>query len=207
MSKRQLKAVILAGGESRRFGSDKAVAPWKQGTNESFLERAEQTLVHFLKTGGITEIWISRRTGQLPLAPTLHLSHAKFLIDENFSGTPSPSAQGPAAGLRAAHRQDPSSSWLVMACDLVGATTECIDFLLAGWRDHEQASAVLFEAQARDTETAPLIYEPLLGIWNPSALSLLCQTQDASPQRAARQAQAIGLKSPNPEWLINKNSN
>ena len=94
--------LVLAGGLSTRFGSDKAAA---QVGGLSLLEGAVQLLQSCLE-----EVWVSVRPDQ---ASDALRSRFRCLFDR-YPG------QGPAAGLEAAHAQAPEHAWLALACDQPG---------------------------------------------------------------------------------------
>lgn len=184
-----MKGLVLAGGESLRFGRDKALAPWKEGAHESYAERAYRTL-----TGFFDEVWVSRRgTQQLGFT-------RQVLWDESLESL------GPSAGLRAAHQKYPSEDWFVMACDFPYADSECVEYLLAHWKkstseagDAESPAALVFRSAEAD------VYEPLLGIWRPRALELFFGEPLPSPQQVLIRVGAKGISGYQPQWLINKN--
>lgn len=180
-----MKGLVLAGGESRRFGSDKANAIWSQ-TGETFAQRAYGILGKATK-----EVWVSCRRFQ-QITFTDHL-----LFDAEDS------AQGPSAGFISAYQCDPTTPWFVMACDMTGVDLECIEFLKAAWRRNPEAPAVLFNLEHPEKKN---ILQPLLGIWTPKALQSFEQNPGKGPQEIAREQQVHGIPCPNPLWLKNRNS-
>ena len=180
-----MKGLVLAGGESRRFGSDKANAIW-DGTGQTFVQRAygilEKTTV---------QVWVScRRSQQITFT-----DHLLFDTEE--------SPQGPRAGFMSAYKSDPTTAWFVMACDMTGVDLECIEYLKAAWHRNPEASAVLFNIAHPQKKN---LLQPLLGIWTPKALQCFATSPDKGPQDIARQQQALGIPCPNPLWLKNQNS-
>ena len=90
--------LVLAGGESRRMGRDKAEI---RIDGETQLERTAALLARHTE-----RVSVSRRRADDP-APEGYA----VIADE-------PAASGPIAGIAAALRARPDADWLVAACDL-----------------------------------------------------------------------------------------
>jgi molybdopterin-guanine dinucleotide biosynthesis protein A len=97
---RDLYGLVLAGGRSRRFGSDKAAI---EVDGQSLLERTADLLRPVVR-----RVYVSATENQSedPLRGAFAL-----ILDEE-------PGLGPAGGLRAAHRLHPEAAWLVVACDM-----------------------------------------------------------------------------------------
>jgi molybdopterin-guanine dinucleotide biosynthesis protein A len=87
-------------------------------------------------------------------------------------------AIGPAAGILAAHRQDPGSAWLVLACDMPLLDERCIRLLQDGRAPDQDATCLVTDAQA-----AP---EPLCAIYEPSTLARFQAAVDAGGNTSPR---------------------
>lgn len=105
---------------------------------------------------------------------------------------------GPAAGLLAAHRQDPTATWLVSACDYPLLTPAAL------WQLRHEASGELTCFQNSDG-----FYEPLLGIWTPGALQDLyrnVQKGILGPRAVVEQLQVRPIRPHDDRWLFNANT-
>jgi molybdopterin-guanine dinucleotide biosynthesis protein A len=176
-----MKGLVLAGGESRRFGSDKALAPWRADSAETFAERAYRVLVTV-----VGETWVSCREGQ-------GLTFTSRLIHDRGAA-----AEGPGAGLREAHRRFPGEDWLVLGCDYPGADEECLAHLCGRWNGAQ--SALVFKG-------AGTLFEPLLGIWSAGALECFLGVSPLPGPHAVLEAVgATAIDCPEPRWLVNVNA-
>ncbi len=145
-----LSGLVLAGGLSTRFGSDKAAARIE---GSSLLERAVRLL-----SSCLGDVWVSVRPEQ-SLDPLR--SRFRCLPDRHPD-------RGPAAGLEAAHAQAPERAWLALACDQPGLSAKQIRRLIAQ-RDTDCAAT----AYCHPRSGAP---EPLCAIYEPGTLAGLAQT-------------------------------
>lgn len=140
-----LTAAILAGGESRRMGTDKTLL---EIGGVTLLELAARTA----QSSGLTPLVVGRdRPQNWPLAEVL------FLPDL-LPG------RGPLGGLETALRHT-GSPVLALACDLPLLTAEALCWLAAQAEEErgEHGLAVLNEGK----------WEPLFSIYKPSCLPLL----------------------------------
>lgn len=138
----KISAVLLAGGESRRFGQDKATFVWNG-------KPLWQRQLDILRAVEPEQILVSART-DLPWRP----NDIVFVPDE----TPS---RGPLSGLAAAFATMRGSHLLALAIDLpfmtsdwlrslVSLTEECCGIIpITGGR--EQPLAAIYPAEAADT--------------------------------------------------------
>ncbi|WP_446831422.1 molybdenum cofactor guanylyltransferase [Candidatus Foliamicus sp.] len=137
----RLSGLVLAGGQSTRFGSDKAAA---RIAGASLLERAARLLA-----GCLDDVWVSVRP-----------EHALDPLRSRFRCLPDRYPQrGPAAGLEAAHAQAPANAWLTVACDQPGLSERDIRRLIAE-RDPECAATAFCNPDTEDPEPLCAIYEP-----------------------------------------------
>lgn len=153
-----LRGLVLAGGESRRMGRDKAAIVVSGAT---LLEAAVRLVAPF-----VADVRVAVRSDQAadPLRRRFHL-----LLDP-------PGLAGPAAALVAAHGDDPAAAWLVVACDMPGLDAGTLA-ALAGARDPARGgTAFRTPGDARP--------EPLCAIWEPATLARLA----ASAREAADHA-------------------
>ncbi|KAF4266679.1 hypothetical protein KXW98_001640 [Aspergillus fumigatus] len=105
---------------------------------------------------------------------------------------------GPGAGLLAAHHQDQSAHWLVVACDYPFISTAALSQLRREWT----APVTCFEN--RDG-----FCEPLLGIWSPEALRALKQNiQDGilGPSAVVRSSRGKTIRPHEEKWIFNVNT-
>ena len=136
-----LSGLVLAGGLSSRFGSDKAAA---RIGGLSLLERAARLLSHCLE-----DVRVSVRPEQ---AGDALRARFRCLADRHAN-------RGPAAGLEAAHAQAPRRAWLAMACDQPGLSRRDIERLI-GERDPRCAATAFCNPRSGAPEPLCAIYEP-----------------------------------------------
>lgn len=136
-----LKGLVLAGGQSRRMGRDKAGLEFR---GDALLERAVQALALALD-----DVYVSIRPDQAgdPL-------RARYrCIADGFTEI------GPAAGILAAHQSSPGSAWLVVACDMPLLDARSLAGLIAA-RDAGQAATIMVAAAEPEIQPLCAIYEP-----------------------------------------------
>jgi molybdopterin-guanine dinucleotide biosynthesis protein A len=133
-----LFAGLLVGGESRRFGSPKALAVWR---GRSFAERVASSLA--------------------AAAPELVLL-GDGPVPEPLAGLPriadAPGLRGPLAGILGALAARPGCALLVAGCDQPLLTPAALRWLAA--LREPGAIAALGRAGARGLEPLPGVYEP-----------------------------------------------
>lgn len=132
-----LQGLVLAGGQSRRMGQDKAALAWAGGT---LLSRAVEAVAPVA-----SPLWVSvaSRSAELdcgaPVLPDLR------------------PGLGPMGGIWSAFSQSPAAAWLVLAVDLPAVETALLQELTA--RRRSAASAVV-AVTSRGPEPLCAIYEP-----------------------------------------------
>ena len=136
-----ISGVVLAGGLSTRFGSDKAAA---EIGGVSLLERAVRLLEEVLD-----DVRVSVRPDQV--SDGLR-SRYRCLPDRH-------PGKGPAAGLEAAHASAPERAWLALACDQPGLSASDLKRLLAE-RDPGAAATAYCDTATGDPQPLCAIYEP-----------------------------------------------
>ncbi|NND36955.1 MAG: NTP transferase domain-containing protein [Gammaproteobacteria bacterium] len=159
-----LFGLVLAGGRSRRFGSDKAA-----------IEIDGRTLL--ARTFGLLdsvadEVFVSVAAGHS--AEELRDAFPTIKDDEPDLG--------PAGGLRSAHRQHPDAAWFVVACDLAGLDERTVAGLVKSRNAGKAATAYRSPVDGRA--------EPLCTIYEPATLARFARQpatgQGLSPRRLLR---------------------
>lgn len=105
---------------------------------------------------------------------------------------------GPAAGLMAAYREDPSAHWLVVACDFPLLTSAAL------WQLRECFSGPVTCFVNRED-----FFEPLLAIWAPDAFRRLewnVRDDILGPSSVVRQLEGKGIRPEREKWLFNANT-
>jgi molybdopterin-guanine dinucleotide biosynthesis protein A len=128
-----VKGVVLAGGESRRMGTDKALLPWRDGTLASF--------AHARLAAVCRHVVVCDR-GRQVLFGTRSVSDG-------------PGA-GPAAGLLGAAAVFPDQPLLVLACDLPGVPSALLRVLL----EHAPGADLVVPVSPRGPEPLVGFYGP-----------------------------------------------
>ncbi|MBT8085067.1 MAG: NTP transferase domain-containing protein [Woeseia sp.] len=141
-----LFGLVLAGGESRRMGVDKALLRHGDESQLDYAVRMVSTVV--------AETWVSARKSQ----GGAERAQYPLILDryENL---------GPAAGILSAMDHDPRVAWLVLACDLPNVTASTLRALVAGRAENQPFTA--FRSSHND------LPEPLCAIYEPGARQLL----------------------------------
>lgn len=140
-----LYGLLLAGGESRRMGRDKAAI--------AYHDRPQLLAAWELLCAQVANAWLSVRDAQdldplrasLPTIPDL------------------PGISGPIAGIAAAQAAHPGAAWLVLACDLPLLDPATLAALL---RQRDPARLATAYRSSSDGLPEPLcaIYEPHSGV-------------------------------------------
>ena len=139
-----LFGLILSGGHSRRYGTDKAAILLE---GQPLLERMVQIV-----SGAVDHLFVSVRPDQTEDA----LRNGYPLILDEQSGW------GPAGGILAAHGHEPSVAWLVVACDLAYLDEAAIVALIASRQPDQGATGYRSPVDG--------LAEPLCAIWEPATL-------------------------------------
>ena len=171
-----LKPLLLAGGKSSRMGTPKHLLELPDGrplyaklvqllyqacpgSSRVYVSVGENSTMDTPLRNGILRVSVTGGTD----AADPHDIQLELVKD----GPPSPSsvhAEGPAAGLVAAHAADPEATWLVTACDFPLLTADALHYL--------RSSYVPPVTCFRNFEG---FNEPLLAIWGPEALRHLAE--------------------------------
>jgi molybdopterin-guanine dinucleotide biosynthesis protein A len=160
MSAVPLAGLVLAGGQSRRMGRDKAALLF---AGESLLERAVKLLASQLA---------DVRVGVRPEQSHDAIRARYPLIEDRFADI------GPAAGILSAHLSNPDCGWLVIACDMPLLDADTIAALIAA-RDI-QADATAWASVADGTP------EPLCAIYEPGTLAAFLESVRAGGNPSPR---------------------
>ncbi|WP_160716233.1 NTP transferase domain-containing protein [Chitinophaga solisilvae] len=142
-----LKGLVLCGGYSTRMQEDKSMIAYHGVPQWQYLTRLLQSVLE--------EVFISCRPEQAAL-----FDYPRLITDNVPNG-------GPSAGILSAHRQQPDTAWLVLACDLPLITAQTPELLIRS-RDPQQA-ATAFISPVNE------LPEPLIAIWEPAGLQALWQ--------------------------------
>jgi molybdopterin-guanine dinucleotide biosynthesis protein A len=105
---------------------------------------------------------------------------------------------GPAAGLLAAHHQDESAHWLVVACDYPFISVAALSQLRCEWTE----PVICF--QNRDG-----FCEPLLSVWSPEALRALkenIQNGILGPSAVVKLLRGKTIRPRDEKWIFNVNT-
>ena len=175
--------LVLAGGQSRRMGSDKASLTLN---GETQLERA----VHLI-SAHLDRVFVStsREQADDPL---------RQRFDQIVDGY---QKLGPIAGILSAMDEYPEVSWLVLACDLPNIDDATIACLLDQVSPAHEATA--FRSVHDD------LPEPLCAIYRPESRVIIDRfIQDGTncPRKILINARTHLLQQPNPGALHNVNS-
>jgi molybdopterin-guanine dinucleotide biosynthesis protein A len=179
-----LLGLVLAGGQSRRMGADKAAL---EIAGTSMLSRAVAMLEQV-----IDKVYVSVNAGQ----GDDPLRSEYPLIPDRFKDI------GPAAGLLSAHLYSPESAWLVTACDMPLLNEAALLHLLDSRRPEMAATA-----WAAEDSSGP---EPLCAIYEPGTLAAFLEQVTAggnpSPRSWLSGAQVHMLVTPGQSVLNSANT-
>ena len=175
--------LVLAGGKSRRMGSDKAL-----------LRRAGMSQLDYvteLLSSVVDEVFVSARQDQ---ADDPERSRYALVLDDYDD-------IGPLAGILSALEQYPNTDWLVLACDLPNVEQETLEYLL---RKHDTRRP--FTAFRSTHDDLP---EPLCAIYNAGSEVVLHEYVDdgiVCPRKILIRSDTCLLEQPNPRALENVNT-
>ena len=142
---KDITGVILAGGKSSRFGSNKALAPWQ---GKPLIQHAADTL-----TTVFSDCLIVTN------APTEYEFLGLPMISDMFQD------MGPLAGIHAALRHADNQWIFVLACDMPLVTSSLISFI-CGFADPK------YDAVVPELETGP---EPLCCLYHKNTMPAIEQ--------------------------------
>lgn len=175
--------LVLAGGESRRMGRDKALLE-RDGRTQ--LERSFELLERHVERS-----FVSARAEQVE-----EPERSRFpQIVDRLSGI------GPAAGILSALQRQKDVSWLVLACDLPNVDDATIDFLL---RHRSQDRPFTAFMSAYDG-----LPEPLCAIYRPESCTIVegfVRDGIVCPRKMLIRSDTCLLEQPDPAALDNVNT-
>ena len=175
--------LVLAGGKSRRMGSDKALL--KQD-GETQLSRAVGLLA-----GHVERVFVSTRSDQDGDAER---GRFEQVIDRYKD-------MGPVAGILSAMDECPDVDWLVVACDLPNIDAATLDYLLNN-RSQEQP----FTAFRSSHDDLP---EPLCAIYRAESHAVIREFVNSGlvcPRKILIRSDTLLLEQPDPRALDNVNT-
>jgi molybdopterin-guanine dinucleotide biosynthesis protein A len=195
-----LKVLILAGGHSSRMGSPKHLLPLHDGPLYLHLvrilhEALPKITTHHISLAdrSVTDEMLRRENVEISnAADTPNMITLNTIIDDAFLDI------GPAAGLLAAHRDDPKATWIVVACDFPLLQAAAIRQLVNSY----EPPAICFKNKEGFSE-------PLLGIWSPQALESLKKNVEGGRLGPSYTLKTLGSKRivpTNEDWLVNVNT-
>lgn len=138
-----IMGLVLAGGKSRRMGTDKGKLEYRDKPQREFIYEQLRPLC--------ARVFLSIRPEQQTDIP----QGLEFIRDENRY-------KGPFNGLLSAHHAFPEVAWLVVACDLPLVDEKILKYLLS--RRSPEAVATAFATHKSG------LPEPLAAIWEPHGL-------------------------------------
>ena len=178
-----IHGLVLAGGKSRRMGSDKALLVQD---GQSQLSRAVALLARHLP-----EVYVSARQDQ---AGEVERSKFEQIIDRYDD-------MGPIAGILSAMDSDSTVSWLVLACDLPNVDDDTITALIAAHTGERP-----FTAYRSSHDGLP---EPLCAIFSPAsrgAIDDFITDGIVCPRKMLIRSDTLLLDQSNPMSLDNMNT-
>ncbi|MEK7795133.1 MAG: NTP transferase domain-containing protein [Candidatus Hydrogenedentota bacterium] len=177
-----LFGLVLAGGESRRMGEEKALIRYG---GEPQVARAAALLREVCD-----DVYVSARAEQRRVSQAAGVE----LIPDQFAGI------GPAAGVLSAMRAHPDAAWFVLACDMPRVDDTTVT-LLARERGPSCYATAFVNAEGR--------IEPLCAIYEPKAGPLLeesVRTGNTSLRAWLENAPIRRVAAPNAETFLSVNS-
>ncbi len=183
MTTRPTYGLVLAGGESRRMGSDKAL----------LVRDGQSQLVHIVTLlDQLTDrVYVSTRGDQKNESERSRFAQVVDRYDNI----------GPIAGVLSALEEHPQADWLVVACDLPNIDEPTLQYLLAN-RSREKP----FTAFRSTYDDLP---EPLCALYESGCESILKQFIDdgiVCPRKILIRSDTHLLMQPNPKSLDNINT-
>ncbi len=180
---RKLYGLVLAGGQSRRMGRDKAL-----------LQRDGRTQLHLaveLLQGVTEQQFVSTRAQQQDDAERQRFAQIVDRYDDI----------GPIAGILSALETHPEVDWLVLACDLPNLDRQTLDHLIA-----HAAVEKPFTAFRSSHDGLP---EPLCAIFRAHSAAIIRAFVEGGlvcPRKILIRSDTMLLQQPNPAALDNVNT-
>jgi len=183
MAVREVYGLVLAGGQSRRMGRDKAL----------LLRDGQSQLAHMVSLLGavVDRVFVSARSDQ-----TGDAERSRFeLIVDRYDD------MGPIAGILSALQEYPEVDWLIVACDLPNIDDSTLRFLVENTSNHQP-----FTAFRSSHDGLP---EPLCAVYKAGSDKQLREFVDAGmicPRKILIRSETCLLEQPNPSSLDNVNT-
>lgn len=183
MAANPVYGLILAGGQSRRMGHDKAL----------LIRDGRSQLTHMAGVLGdvVERVFISARGDQ---KSDPERSRFELIIDRYED-------MGPIAGILSALEEYPQADWLVLACDLPNIDAATLQFLLQNRSEQQPFTAF------RSTHDG--LPEPLCAIYTAGSNELIHELIEAGiacPRKILIRSDTLLLEQPNPQSLDNVNT-
>jgi molybdopterin-guanine dinucleotide biosynthesis protein A len=175
--------LVLAGGQSRRMGSDKASL---ERDGETQLDRAVRVLGALLE-----DVFVSTHPSQRD--DPVRSRHPQIV--DRYEGL------GPVAGMLSAMDEHPDAAWLVLACDLPNIDEETVRYLLDNASAEHPATAYVSVNDG--------LPEPLCAIYRPPFREVIDRyVADGikCPRKMLINSPACLLEQPKPGALHNINT-
>lgn len=183
-----LRLLLLAGGQSTRMGRDKFLL--SVFGRPLYKHLLDELLQAFPKAESAHMSFHDKH--QVETAKLESDSKIGVILDSDTEWL------GPAAGLLAAHRSDPTAYWAVIACDYPLMSHSELVRLLDG-----------FQEPVTCFQNPDGFVEPLIGIWSPTALSTLKKNVtkgQLSPSNSFKQLYGTAIAPLTPQSLLNTNT-
>jgi molybdopterin-guanine dinucleotide biosynthesis protein A len=183
MTTRPIYGLVLAGGESRRMGSDKAL----------LVRDGQSQLAHIaaLLERLTDRVYVSTRSEQQDES-----ERSRFVqIVDRYENI------GPIAGILSALEEHPQADWLVVACDLPNIDEPTLRYLISNRSQKKPFTA--FRSSHDD------LPEPLCALYQSGSDSILRQFIDdgiVCPRKILIRSDTKLLKQPDPRSLDNINT-
>ena len=183
MANKPVYGLVLAGGQSRRMGRDKAL-----------LQRGGQSQLAFamsVVTECVDRVFVSTRVDQTNDAERAQFDQIVDRYDD----------MGPVAGILTALEDYPEVDWLVVACDLPNISVETMQLLLRN-REGEQA----FTAYRSSHDDLP---EPLCAVYRSGCTDIVRQFVNDGihcPRKILIRSDTLLLEQMDPTSLDNVNT-
>lgn len=183
MATREVYGLVLAGGQSRRMGRDKAL----------LLRDGQSQLAHMVSVldAVVERVFVSARSDQ---AGDAERSRFELIVDRYDD-------MGPIAGILSALQEYPEADWLVVACDLPNIDDSTLRFLVQNISNNQQ-----FTAFRSSHDGLP---EPLCAVYKAGSDKLLREFVDdgmVCPRKILIRSETCLLDQPNPSSLDNVNT-
>lgn len=180
MSSTDLNGLVLSGGRSTRMGKDKGLITYHDKPQREYLFELLARHCH--------AVFTSCYAGQEVPA------HLNPLIDEY-------DLHSPINGVLTAFKKNPEKAWLIIAVDMPNVNDQVLK-LLTNNRDQNKVATCFYNIETK-------LPEPLLTIWEPSALPLLLKfvaAGKASPRDFLTSHAVKVVDIPDNKILFNVNS-